>query len=105
MHHYFPQLIAEDTYYPDGQIQDENYVYGSFVQSKMYHNGVTCTSCHNAHSLKLKFEGNNLCTQCHNPETYNTSKHHFHTNNTEAAETSRNERGATIWGPTTSGEQ
>ncbi|MFD1615009.1 tetratricopeptide repeat protein [Gelatiniphilus marinus] len=84
--HYFPQLIAEDTYYPDGQIQDENYVYGSFVQSKMYHNGVTCTSCHDAHSLKLKFEGNNLCAQCHNPETYNTPKHHFHTNNTEASE-------------------
>ena len=83
--HYFPQLIVENTYHPDGQILDEDYVYGSFVQSKMYHNDVTCTNCHNAHSLKLKFDGNNLCLQCHIPETYNTPSHHFHSNNTEGA--------------------
>lgn len=76
--HYFPELIAEDTYFPDGQIRDEDYVYGSFIQSKMYHNGVTCTNCHDPHSLKLRFEGNNLCAQCHVPETYDTPKHHFH---------------------------
>lgn len=83
--HYFPQLIAENTYYPDGQILDEDYVYGSFVQSKMYHNGVTCINCHDAHSLKLKFDGNNLCLQCHLPETYNVPSHHFHLNDTEGA--------------------
>lgn len=55
--HYFPQLIAENLYHPDGQILDEDYVYGSFLQSKMYHNGVSCVNCHNAHSLELKFEG------------------------------------------------
>jgi len=76
--HYFPQLITERLYHIDGQILDEDYVYGSFVQSKMYQNDVTCTDCHNPHSLELKFEGNNLCAQCHVPEQYNTPKHHFH---------------------------
>ena len=61
--HYFPQLIANGIYHEDGQILDEDYVYGSFIQSKMYHNNVTCTNCHNPHSLKLKFEGNKLCAQ------------------------------------------
>lgn len=83
--HYFPQLIAENLYHPDGQILDEVYVYGSFVQSKMYHNGVSCINCHNSHSLKLKFEGNQLCTQCHIPEAYNSPSHHFHKDNTDAA--------------------
>lgn len=83
--HYFPQLITEGIYYPDGQILDEDYVYGSFVQSKMYHNNVTCSNCHNSHSLQLKFQGNNLCTQCHIPDIYDTPKHHFHPNGTESA--------------------
>jgi tetratricopeptide (TPR) repeat protein len=83
--HYFPQLIQQNMYHPDGQILDEVYVYGSFLQSKMYHNGVTCTDCHNPHSLELKFEGNNLCAQCHVPETYDTPSHHFHEKNTESS--------------------
>ena len=84
--HYFPQLITEGIYHPDGQILDEDYVYGSFVQSKMYHNDVSCTDCHDAHSQKLKFEGNNLCAQCHVPETYDTPTHHFHAQNSDGAQ-------------------
>lgn len=84
--HYFPQLIEEPIYYPDGQILDEDYVYGSFIQSKMYKNDVACNNCHNSHSLKLKFEGNALCAQCHIPEKYDTLKHHFHELNTEGAQ-------------------
>jgi len=83
--HYYPQLITNNIYHPDGQILDEDYVYGSFVQSKMYHNDVTCTNCHNPHSLKLKFKDNKLCAQCHVPEKYDTEKHHFHTTGTEGA--------------------
>ncbi|MDD7885394.1 tetratricopeptide repeat protein [Flavivirga sp. 57AJ16] len=84
--HYYPQLITEGIYHPDGQILDEDYVYGSFVQSKMYHNDVTCTNCHDAHSLELKFKGNNLCAQCHVPEVYDTPKHHFHNSGSEGAQ-------------------
>ena len=83
--HYFPQFIEERLYEPDGQILDEVYVYGSFTQSKMYQNDVTCTNCHDAHSLKLKFDGNKLCAQCHVPEKYDTPKHHFHQPNTESS--------------------
>ena len=84
--HYFPQLIEEPIYQPDGQILDEDYVYGSFVQSKMYKNNVTCNNCHNSHSLKLKFDGNALCAQCHVTDKYDTTKHHFHKMNTEASQ-------------------
>lgn len=84
--HYFPQLIVNNTYFPDGQILDEDYVYGSFIQSKMYHNNVTCTDCHNPHSTKLKIEGNALCIQCHISEDYDTPKHHFHPMDTESSQ-------------------
>ena len=83
--HYFPQLIEEPIYYPDGQILDEDYVYGSFVQSKMYRNNIACNNCHNSHSLKLKFDGNALCAQCHIPAKYDTPEHHFHKQDTEGA--------------------
>lgn len=84
--HYFPQVITEPLYYPDGQILDEDYVYGSFVQSKMYHNNVTCTDCHNPHSTKLKFEGNALCIQCHASEKYDAPTHHHHAMKSESAQ-------------------
>ena len=83
--HYFPQLIEQPIYYADGQILDEDYVYGSFVQSKMYKNNIACNNCHNSHSLKLRFDGNTLCAQCHIKENYDTPKHHFHKTDTEAA--------------------
>jgi len=83
--HYSPQLLTEGRYHSDGQILDEVYVYGSFLQSKMYRNDVKCTNCHNPHTLKLKFEGNALCQQCHEPKKYNTSLHTFHKENTEAS--------------------
>ena len=42
-----------ELYHPDGQIKEEVYVYGSFLQSKMHAAGVVCTNCHNPHSLSL----------------------------------------------------
>ena len=65
-------------YFADGQIQDEVYVYGSFLQSKMYHRGVTCSDCHEPHSLQLRQEGNGVCLQCHAAEKFESDKHHFH---------------------------
>ncbi len=65
--HYLPQLLTPPTYHSDGQILDEVFVYGSFVQSKMYHSGVGCVDCHQPHSVKLKAEGNQLCVGCHMP--------------------------------------
>ncbi len=81
---YMLQNINHQFYHQDGQIDEEDYVYGSFLQSKMYANGVKCNDCHNVHTLKLKKQGNDLCMQCHE-DTYNTKQHHFHQENTEGA--------------------
>ena len=73
-----PSLLREGVYHPDGQILQEDYVWGSFVQSKMYANDVRCDDCHDVHSLKLHHEGNDLCLQCHLGATYDAYEHHFH---------------------------
>jgi tetratricopeptide (TPR) repeat protein len=70
-----PQL---PLYYPDGQILDEDYVYGSFVQSKMHMAGVVCSNCHEPHSLALRAPGNGVCAQCHQPQVYDRPEHHHH---------------------------
>jgi len=76
--HYLPALLSDGLYHADGQIDDEVYVYGSFVQSKMHAAGVTCSDCHEPHSLELLAPGNAVCLQCHKGDVYNTEAHHFH---------------------------
>ena len=76
--HYLPSLLTDPLYYPDGQIRDEVYVYGSFLQSKMYQAGVICSDCHNPHTLALKAEGDEICLQCHLPAEYQNTNHHQH---------------------------
>jgi tetratricopeptide (TPR) repeat protein len=76
--HMLPSLLREGLYHPDGQILDEVYVYGSFLQSKMYTREVSCSDCHDSHSLELRHDRNELCLQCHQREVYDTSDHHFH---------------------------
>jgi tetratricopeptide (TPR) repeat protein len=76
--HLVPTALDEGLYFPDGQIQDEVYEYGSFVQSKMYRHGVRCTDCHDPHSNKRHAEDNTLCLRCHQRDLYDTRDHHFH---------------------------
>lgn len=89
--HFIPETLArEDLYHADGQILGEVYVYGSFLQSRMYAEGVQCSDCHNPHSLNLRVLGNAVCEQCHHTEAptdrfetleaknYNSPDHHFH---------------------------
>ena len=82
-------LLRPGLYHADGQILDEVYVYGSFLQSKMYARGVGCTDCHDPHTARPVAEGNAVCTQCHNPAgnprfptltpaDYDSPSHHFH---------------------------
>ncbi len=82
-------LLREGLYHPDGQIRDEVYVYGSFLQSQMYAKGVRCSNCHEPHSGELRALGNAVCTQCHSPSgnqdfpslrraNYDSPAHHFH---------------------------
>jgi predicted CXXCH cytochrome family protein len=75
---HLPSLLEQGLYHVDGQILDEVYVYGSFLQSKMYHAGVTCSDCHEPHGLKLRETGNALCTRCHRSEHFDSQTHHFH---------------------------
>jgi len=49
-----PALLDDELYYADGQMRDEVYNWGSFLQSRMYAKGVTCSDCHDPHDLKVK---------------------------------------------------
>ncbi|MEE4661297.1 MAG: tetratricopeptide repeat protein [Halieaceae bacterium] len=73
-----PALLQAPLYHPDGQILDEVYVYGSFIQSKMYQAGVVCSNCHEPHSNQLRAPGNAVCTQCHKSSAYEAPSHHHH---------------------------
>ena len=79
-------LLETDLYQPDGQIKDEVYEYGSFLQSKMYAAGVTCSNCHDPHSGSLRIAGNGLCAQCHLPARFDGPQHHFHKSGTAGAQ-------------------
>jgi len=83
--HYQPSLLEDGLYHADGQILDEVYVYGSFTQSRMHAAGVSCSDCHDPHSLRLRAEGNALCARCHLPTEYDTPAHHHHELGTEGA--------------------
>ncbi|QDU62792.1 TPR repeat-containing protein YrrB [Planctomycetes bacterium Pan216] len=76
--YYMPELFDTESYYPDGQILEEDYVYGSFHLSLMYHKGVKCTDCHDPHSTKLLAQGNALCIRCHQAGKYDTPAHTHH---------------------------
>ena len=90
-------ILRPGLYEADGQILDEVYVYGSFLQSKMYAKGVSCSNCHLPHEADLVAEGNAVCTQCHNPAgnpvfptlvkaNYDSPEHHRHEPGTPGAQ-------------------
>ncbi|MCA9216071.1 MAG: tetratricopeptide repeat protein [Planctomycetales bacterium] len=74
------ELFRPETYHADGQIKDEVYVFGSFIQSKMYHKDIKCSDCHDPHTTRLKHDGNAVCTSCHQHPAakYDHSGHHHH---------------------------
>jgi tetratricopeptide (TPR) repeat protein len=64
-HYHLTITDQSDTFYPDGQIRDENYEFSSFFSSRMHHAGVRCMDCHDMHSMKTILPGNQLCMRCH----------------------------------------
>ncbi|WP_339951303.1 multiheme c-type cytochrome [uncultured Albimonas sp.] len=89
-------LLRPGLYHADGQILDEVYVYGSFLQSKMYARGVGCMDCHDPHAAQVKLEGDALCAQCHSPagnpefpslplKDFASAEHHFHPEDSQGA--------------------
>jgi predicted CXXCH cytochrome family protein len=91
---HLPSLLEPGLYHADGQILDEVFEYGSFLQSRMYMKGVRCSDCHDPHSAGTRAEGNALCVTCHNASSpaargsidasglkqndYDSPAHHFH---------------------------
>ena len=78
-------LLDDGLYFPDGQIRDEVFEYGSFLQSRMFHAGVTCADCHEPHGLSLRAEGSTVCLQCHAVDRYRTPAHHHHPSGSKGA--------------------
>lgn len=64
---HFSLVVTDDTdtYYPDGQVRDEDYVFAAFSNSTMHHVGIRCGDCHEPHSNKRLIPGNLLCMRCH----------------------------------------
>ncbi len=74
-------LLNDPLYHADGQIQDEVFEYGSFLQSRMHAAGVGCTDCHDAHSTRLRGvadDPNAVCAHCHLSTAFATPAHHHH---------------------------
>jgi predicted CXXCH cytochrome family protein len=83
--YYRPALLTSSLYHADGQQRGEVYNWGSFLQSKMYANGVTCSDCHDPHSGKLRAQGNAVCAACHSANKYDAAAHHHHKSGTAGA--------------------
>jgi len=92
-----PQLLTEGMYFADGQILEEVYVYGSFMQSKMYNRDIRCSDCHDVHSTRRIKEGNALCLQCHRADVYDTAAHHFHKKQGEKGDPIKGTDGAVLF--------
>lgn len=71
-------LLEPGLYHADGQIQGEVFEYGSFLQSRMYAAGVTCSDCHEPHTARLRAQGDALCAQCHQPAVFEAREHTLH---------------------------
>jgi tetratricopeptide (TPR) repeat protein len=83
---FHPALLNRGLYHADGQMQDEVYNFGSFLQSRMFAKGVTCSNCHDPHTQKVRTERNAVCGQCHEAAKYDTRAHHFHDPASKAGE-------------------
>ena len=94
---YAIEALHEPLYAADGQMVEEVYVMGSFMQSKMHEKGVVCSDCHNPHSLELKAPGDAVCLQCHSEQppldrfptlqskNYDSAEHHHHLSDSDGA--------------------
>jgi predicted CXXCH cytochrome family protein len=78
-------LLEAGLFEADGKMVGEAFNYQAFRQSRMFRAGVTCSDCHEPHTLALRAEGNGVCGQCHDAGTYDTAAHHHHAPGSPAA--------------------
>ncbi|MEE4381201.1 MAG: tetratricopeptide repeat protein [Pseudomonadales bacterium] len=94
--HYQPALLEEGLYHADGAVQDEVYVWGSFLQSRMHRQGVVCGDCHDPHAAGTEPLGDAVCLRCHGPAPperfptlvagrYDDPSHHGHVQDSPGA--------------------
>ncbi|MFN5648979.1 MAG: tetratricopeptide repeat protein [Sphingobacteriales bacterium] len=77
MDYHIPEIPTTEFFHADGQVNEEDYIYTSFQQSKMFHRGVKCTNCHDPHSGKTLGVASQTCMQCHEKK-YDSFEHHKH---------------------------
>lgn len=94
---YAIEAVRAPLYHADGQMLEEVYVLGSFLQSRMHQRGVACSDCHDPHSLDLWVPGDAVCLQCHSVDaplerfptltqkSYASPEHHHHEKESEGA--------------------
>ncbi|MDT8989845.1 multiheme c-type cytochrome [Curvibacter sp. APW13] len=78
--------IEPGLFESDGQMRAEVFNLASFLQSKMFAKGVTCSHCHEPHSGQLRAPGNAVCAQCHDTQRFDTPAHHHHTQDSAGAQ-------------------
>ncbi len=83
---FHPSLLETPLYYADGQQRDEVFEIGSFLQSKMFSAGVTCSDCHDPHSERLRAAAEEVCAQCHAPQRFASAAHHHHAQGSPGAQ-------------------
>jgi predicted CXXCH cytochrome family protein len=63
---YEPLLLDDEgQFHADGTVRGESYEWASFLQSRMAQQAVSCVSCHDPHTGRLRRIGNALCLGCH----------------------------------------
>jgi predicted CXXCH cytochrome family protein len=80
-----PSLLEPGLFEADGNSLDEVFTYAPFRQSKMFVAGVSCSDCHDPHSLELRAEGDGVCLQCHDGARFAARSHHHHREGTAGA--------------------
>jgi predicted CXXCH cytochrome family protein len=78
-------VLEPGLYFADGQMRDEVYNHGSFLQSRMHAKGVSCSDCHDPHTQQLRAPGNAVCAQCHAPSRFDAASHHHHASGSPGA--------------------
>ena len=85
--YYRPALLSSAEYSLDKTKRGEAYTWGSFVQSRMYAMGVTCSDCHDPHrgALRTPDKPDATCARCHAPSTYDAPAHRGRTQSAGAS--------------------
>jgi tetratricopeptide (TPR) repeat protein/formate-dependent nitrite reductase cytochrome c552 subunit len=84
--YYQPSLLTAPLYHADGQQRDEVYTWGSFLQSRMHAQGVTCADCHEPHGGRLRAgTPDATCLTCHAADRFAARAHHLHASDSKGA--------------------